>query len=126
MTIGCHVDDLKLSNFDKDIVEEIISVLSKEFGKEPSLTITCGKVHHYLRITIDFLTKGQVRFYMYDYIDCIINKTPVELLKGPSYTAAANHLFNVDPNAEKFDAGSSIIYHHLVAQLLYLGKKKPS
>ena len=74
-------------------------------------------------MTIDYSTEGQVHFSILDYIDLVVNKTPVELLKSPYITATANHLFKVNPNAKKLDTSFSIIYHHLVAQLLYLGKR---
>ena len=43
-------------------------------------------------------------------------------MKGPSSTPAANHLFQVNPDAKKLDTSSAIIFQHLTAQLLYLGK----
>jgi hypothetical protein len=38
-----HVDNLKISHVDPDVVSGIIELLSKEFGKEAPLTVTRGK-----------------------------------------------------------------------------------
>ena len=47
-TILWHVDDLKISHVDAEIVTIIIDMLEKEFGKEAPLTKTRGKIHEYL------------------------------------------------------------------------------
>ena len=72
MTIGWHVDDLKISHVDMSATEHVIEKLESEFGKEAPLTVTRGKVHEYLGMTIDFSEPGKVVFSMLDYI----KKTP--------------------------------------------------
>ncbi len=44
-------------------------------------------------------------------------------MKGSCSSPAANHLFAVNPDCEKLDSATSILYHHITAQLLYLGKR---
>jgi len=41
-------------------------------------------------------------------------------MNGVSTTPAALHLFNVDDSMEKFDEEKALLFHHLVAKLLYL------
>ena len=123
VTVGWHVDDLKISHVDPDVVEDLVSVLQNEFGKEAPLTVTRGEVHEYLVMTIDYTVDGKVQIYMYDYIDRMIADAPADLMKGPCSTPAANHLFETNDNAEKLDPATAIIYHHLTAQLLYLAKR---
>ena len=101
----------------------MISKLELRYGKEAPLSITRGYIHEYLGMKIDFSEKGKVKFSMPEYIDRMIEDTPDELLKGPASTPAANHLFQVNPDAKKLDTSSAIIFHHLIAQLLYLGKR---
>jgi len=55
------VDDLKISNASKDMVENIIKALNKKFGKVIPLTMTLGKVLEYLGMTLDNSTKLKVR-----------------------------------------------------------------
>ena len=54
MTIRWHVDDLKISHVDISAIGHIITKLESEFGKEAPLSITHGKMHEYLGMTIDF------------------------------------------------------------------------
>jgi hypothetical protein len=61
-TILWHVDDLKISHADPEVVTEMIDLLEKEFGKKAPLTKTRGKVHEYLVMTIDFSVPVKVRF----------------------------------------------------------------
>ena len=123
MTIGWHVDDLKISHVDASAIEHVIAKLESEFGKEAPLTITRGKIHEYLGMKIDFSEPGKVVFSMLDYIQQVLDDAPDELLKGASTSPAANHLFNVNEDCTKLDPATAILYHHIVAQLLYLGKR---
>ena len=68
LTIVFHVDDCKISHMKKSAVDHLLKQLSDRFGKETPLTVTRGDVHDYLGMTIDFSIKGNVKFYMFDYI----------------------------------------------------------
>ena len=59
LTIVWHVDDLKISHMDKEVVSAMIDALNEKYGKTPSgvetpLTVKRGKVHEYLGMTIDY------------------------------------------------------------------------
>ncbi|KAG7339953.1 reverse transcriptase RNA-dependent DNA polymerase [Nitzschia inconspicua] len=122
-TIAWHVDDLKISHASSKVVDSIIHSLSDRYGKETPLSVTRGKVHEYLGMTIDFSNTEFVQFYMHDFVNGILEETPAELLKGIPTTPAATHLFDIDDNAEKLDSEQAITFHHLVAKLLYLCKR---
>ena len=122
-TIGWHVDDLMISHVDEDVIEDIVRKLQEKYGKEAPLTVNRGKIHDYLGMTIDFSTEGKVMFKMNDYIQNAIDETPEELMKGAMSTPAANHLFEINPEAEKLEDVKAETYHHLVAKLLYLAKR---
>ena len=92
-TIMWYVDDLKLSHVKTEVLEDILSKLQEKWGKEAPLTVTSGKVHVYLGMTIDYSVNGQVTFKMSAFVDKIVTETPEDLLKGVSTTPAANHLF---------------------------------
>ena len=49
-------------------------MVESEFGKEAPLTVTRGKVHVYLGMTIDYSTEGKVRFSMMNYIKEILDE----------------------------------------------------
>ena len=58
------------------------------------MTITRGKVHKYLGMTIDYSSPGKVIFSMIDYIGKILDYI-LEDMKGGSATPAAHHLFDI-------------------------------
>ena len=122
-TIGWHVDDLKISHVDKAVVEEIITKMNDRYGKESPISVHRGPIQEYLGMTIDYTKKGKVSFSMPQYIEDLLRECPDSIMKGPSSTPAAGHLFQVNENAEKLSAMDAVLYHHLVAKLLYLGKR---
>ena len=54
MTIFWHVDDLKLSQKDKNYVTALAEKLAEIYG--PKTTISCRKVHKYLGMDIDWVS----------------------------------------------------------------------
>jgi hypothetical protein len=121
-TILWHVDDLKISHISSDVVTSMIEMVESEFGKEAPLTVTRGKVHIYLGMTIDYSTDGKVRFSMIDYIKDILDELPGDM-DGENTTPAANFLFDVDDDCENLDAETAEFFHHNTAKLLFLCKR---
>jgi hypothetical protein len=121
-TILWHVDDLKISHVDANVVTDVINLLESEFGKEAPLTKTRGKVHDYLGMTIDYSIPGKVKFTMVDYIKTMLDELPDDM-SGTATTPAASHLFDVNESAEKLPAAIGNIYHHNAAKLLFLCKR---
>ena len=58
------------------------------------MTITRGKVHKYLGMTIDYSSPGKVILLMIDYIGKMLDAIP-EYIKLESATPAAHHLFDI-------------------------------
>ena len=52
-TILWHVNDLKTSHGDPAVIFNVLADIDAEYGKIAKMTITQGKVHKYLGITID-------------------------------------------------------------------------
>ena len=122
-TILWHVDDLKISHVDPEVVTEIINQLSDEFGTHAPLSVHRGKQHDYLGMQLDFSTPSKVRISMTDYIDTILEGSPADM-KGTSPTPAANHLFTVNESCPTYlSPAQSEMFHHMVAQLLFLCKR---
>jgi hypothetical protein len=67
-TIAWHVDDLKISHADPDVVSQVIHQLEAEFGNHAPLSVTRGKVHDYLGMQIDYTNPGKVDITMVPYI----------------------------------------------------------
>ena len=114
-----HVDDLKISHVEASVVTDIIKLLELEFGKEAPLTVTSGKVHKYLGMTIDYSDKGKVKFTMIDYIKGMLDELPGDM-EGTVTTPASSHLFDVNDNAEKLYDAMGEMFHHNTAKLPFL------
>jgi hypothetical protein len=123
-TILWHVDDLKISHVDPEVVTEVIELLEGEFGKEAPLTKTRGHVHDYLGMTIDFSTVGKAKISMIGYINDMLEAVPEMITKeGECATPASDHLFTVSPDATKLGSNDADMFHHNPAKLLFLCKR---
>ena len=58
------------------------------------ITVTCGKVHSYLGMDLDFSTQGNTKLSMIKYDVHILNDFP-EALTTSATSPAAEHLFQV-------------------------------
>ena len=121
-TIVWHIDDLKISHIDSNAVDEVIGLLHDEFGQEGPLTVTRGKIHDYLGMTLDFSMPQKVQIQMYDFIDKMLADLPVNM-DGTAWTPAADHLFTVNPTPKPLPKETAIMFHHNVAKLLFLCKR---
>ena len=61
LTVLWQVDDLKVSHVNPDMVTSFLTQLNNVFGKNANITVTRGKVHDYLGMTLDYTKKGKVK-----------------------------------------------------------------
>jgi hypothetical protein len=73
-------------------------------------------------MTIDYSEKGKVKFLMPDYVNSILEESPMEMA-GMDVTPACSNLFTVRKSTDKLDDERAMIYHHLTAKMLYLCKR---
>ena len=111
LTVQFHVDDLKASHRDPDVLKEFVNDLRKEFGREHQLSENIGKLHDYLGITIDYSLKGKVVFTMFDYLEDIIVECPADLKKATSIFPANDNLFKLDEDSPRLDNKKSDLFH---------------
>ena len=128
LTITWHVDDLKISHVDEDVVSAIIKDLNGKYGKEACgkdapLTVLRGKKHEYLGMVLDYTNEGKVKIDMRDYLKKNVLAELPEGFSGTAVTPAGVHLFDVDENAEKLNSKDAELFHHVVAQLLFACKQ---
>ena len=82
MTICWHVDDLKVSHKNEDAVTALALKLVSLYG--PKTPISRGKLHEYLGMDIDWLTKPGVMIVpMVKYLQKVIKEFP-EAIKSIS------------------------------------------
>ena len=117
-----HIDDLKISHINSGAVDKVIGLLHDEFGQEGPLTVTRGKIHDYLGMTLNFSIPQEVQVQMYDFIDKMLADLPINM-DGTTRTPAADHLFTVNPTPKPLPEETTIMFHHNVAKLLFLCKR---
>ena len=64
-TICWYVDDTKISHKKKEVVEGIIDILEKRFGK---MTVNHGNKHTFVGMDFEFTGNGKVEISMKDYL----------------------------------------------------------
>jgi hypothetical protein len=77
MIIRFHVDYCKLSHRKKKCMDTVIEYLRQEYESifedgTGAMTVSRGKIHKYLGMTLDYTVCGQVKITMFNYVDEII------------------------------------------------------
>ena len=122
-TLAWHVDDIKASHKVPKVIDWIIETLKEEYSNEAPLTISCGKVHSYLGMQLDFCKPGKLIVDMSDYIQTILVELPAEM-QGKAKMPAAKHLFNVDPKSAPINKDCAEGFHRITRQLMYLSQHR--
>jgi hypothetical protein len=127
-TIVWHVDDLKISHVEPKAVTTISNLLDAQYGQEIAggkrapLTITRGKIHGYLGMTLDYSEPGVIKINMVDYVKKILDEMP-DNMDGTATSPAADHLFKITEEIEPVDKATSEFLHATVTKLLFLCKR---
>ena len=89
------------------------------------MTVSRGKVHKYLGMTLDYTVSGQVKITMSGYIDEILSAFDKADLKGcgTKSSAASKNLFKINEDCEKLQPKKAVEFHNLVAKTLYATKR---
>jgi hypothetical protein len=89
------------------------------------MTVSRGKVHTYLGMTLDYNTPGQVKISMFSYVAEILTAFNKADPKGggTKTSAAPADLFKIDKDCEKLDTKRATKFHNLVAKTLYATKR---
>jgi hypothetical protein len=118
-TIAWHVDDLKISHVDPDVVSKVIEDIEKVYGK---MTVTRGNKHTYVGMDIIYNDDNTVSICMEQYLTEAIEDFP-EDIDRVVISPAALHLFDVDEDCKKLEEKKREIFHHIVAKLLFVSKR---
>jgi hypothetical protein len=130
MTICFHVDGCKLSHRKKTVMDRMIGYLQQEYESifedgSGAMTVSRGKIHKYLGMTLDYSVPGQVKITMLDYVDEILAAFDKAEPKGGGTKTSADpdSLFKVDEDCEKLTQAKAVEFHNLVAKTLYATKQ---
>jgi len=96
MTVSWHVDDLKVSHIDPVETTSFIQWVKDTYGAIGEVKTTCGKVHEYLGMKLDYTVPGQVSINMVDYVKLMLVGFEGHLPKASRVTSPWNeNLFKV-------------------------------
>jgi hypothetical protein len=130
MTICFHVDDCKLIHHKKKVMDTMIEYLHEEYESifedgTGAMTVSRGKIHNYLGMTLDYTVRCQVKITMFDYIyKILIGFDKAEPKGGDTKTSAApDSLFKVDELCAKLSQNKYVEFHNLVTKTLYATKR---
>jgi hypothetical protein len=130
MTITFHVDDCKFSHKRPKTMDKMIHWLRQEYesvftDSSGKMTVSRGKVHTYLGMTIDYTTRGEVKITMLEFVDEIIaafdKADPTG--GGTKSSVALENLFKVDGYCAKLRPKKAQESHTIVATTLYTAKR---
>jgi hypothetical protein len=103
MTICFHVDDCKLSHRKKTVMDRMIGYLQQEYESifedgSGAMTVSRGKIHKYLGMTLDYSFPGQFKSTMLYYVDEILAAFDKAEPKGggTKTSASPDSLFKVE------------------------------
>jgi hypothetical protein len=129
-TICWHVDDCKLSHVDSKVQDEFIQVLRDEYESifedgSGKMTVSRGKVHTYLGMTLDYTTPGQVKVSMFDYVKEIIAAFDAADPgnSGTKSSAAPLDLYKIDEDCKKLAPAMREQFHSVVQKTLFATKR---
>ena len=129
-TMCWHVDDCKLSHANEEDNDRFIETLRIDYESifedgSGAMTVTRGKVHEHLGMTLDYRVRGQVKITMFACIKGIIDAwDAIEKKGGGTKTSAAPlNLFRVDDDCDKLGPEKAQMFHTLVAKTLYATKR---
>jgi hypothetical protein len=130
MTITFHVDDCKLSHKKPKTMDKMIEWLRLEYESvfedgSGKMTVSRGKLHTYLGMTLNYTTCGQVKIAMLDFIDesiAAFNKAD-PTGSGTKTSAALENLFKVGEDCVKLRPKKAQEFHNIVAKTLYATKR---
>jgi hypothetical protein len=76
LTVSWHVDDLKVSHQDPNVVTDFMEWIRLQYGKIREVKVTRGQVHEYLGMKLQYDVKGQVLIDMSDYVKQYVEGLP--------------------------------------------------
>ena len=89
-----------------------------------AMQISCGKIHEYLGMTLDYSTPGQVSITMITYVKEILQLfSKQDETDSIAKTPAAEHLFKVNEETLSLTQDQATVFHNFVAKCLFLTKR---
>jgi hypothetical protein len=122
MTVIWHVDNLMGTCTEDFELTKFSCNLAKIYG--PNLSMHTGNKHDYLGVDLEFNDDGTLNMLMVNYLKSVIAEF-LEMITGKAAAPAADHLFTVRDKkvARALKEERALVFHHTVAQLLFMSTR---
>jgi hypothetical protein len=84
------------------------------------IKVHSGDIHDYLGMDLDFSVPGKCKVSQKKYVQEVLASHPV---RGVAKTPATDELFEINEKSKNLAQADAEEFHHVTAQLLYLGKR---
>ena len=118
-TIVWYVNDNKISHVNSKVVDQIIDVIEKKFGK---MTVKRGREHVFVGMNISFIGDNKVNLLMKNYLEEAIQTFGEDVSAG-AVTPANRNLFILNKDLPLLEIGKAEVFHYVVAKQLYVAKR---
>ena len=105
------IDYLLLSHASPAIVTDYATKIYGICGSKDPLSVTRGKKHEFIVMSIDFLLKRGFGISQYEFIKKIYLEVPETLRKKYRNTSALKDLFQIDTDVPLVDSKSKDVFH---------------
>ena len=123
MTIMLHINYLILCYADSSITTKYIKLLDDIYGLKDPLTVTRGKNHEYLGMTINFTLKIGCSIAQYDFVKKMWKDLDKGLKSLYRNNLAADFLFKVNTKAEVLTQKRKEEYYKTTAKCIWLSQR---
>ena len=125
LTVSWHVDDLKCSHMDPNVVSDFMKWINDTYGAIGEVKVTRGKLHEYLGMKLDYIMKGQVSIDMVEHIKSMVESFPQEYLSKMKRVASPwnENLFKVNESSPSLPKEMAEQFHTTTAQGLFVCKR---
>jgi hypothetical protein len=122
LTVSWHVDDLKISHVESEVVTEFLTWIKMKYGKIGEVKITRGKIHEYLGMKLNYTEEGKFTIDMVEYITKMVVEYFKETKPRKVSSPWTDNLFKVTP-AEPLNWKCAEKFHSTTAQGLFACKR---
>ena len=124
MTVLWHVDDLKASHEDKEVLLNFVEYLRSIYDDDEigTIKVNDGPRHEFVGMILDYSQDGKLIVDMQDYVQKVFEEFNYDLGK-PAKTPAADHLFKINKQSGKLNKEMKEDFHTYVAKCLFLCKR---
>ena len=123
LTLMFRVDDVLMAHALSNVVTDHVKLLDEKYGRNDPLSVTRGKLHEYLWMTLDFRNEGSAAFTQHDAIKKFWSSLPNNLRSKHESVLAPENSFKLDPNSTKVDVKLKDEHHTAIAKCLYFSQR---